>query len=183
MTEIIGGESNTGRIVLDWQAYFYQFVEVHGPPIFLYDEDQSEVATELLFQDGWRYSAIDYQGPERPPPEDPRRLTSLKIRYWTEREATLRNEVNTMAGNMKALESWDETRSLPLQQRVIYQSQDELGRTKTVKGEVEDIDTSILHHRLEDKENQLRVAMGTLRTLKSTAERLNKQFKRGEDHE
>lgn len=142
----MNGDSTLGehgvKLVLDWRAYYYSFVEKHGEPI--------ELAGCLLFPDGWRYAKEDYQGPEYPPPEDPRELLELQLQYWTVKKATVESELKHTTNQMQALQGWQENRDLPLQQVLIYKTRDEEGKVRMQRGEPEDLDLSAFEVKCED---------------------------------
>lgn len=99
------------RVVLDWRAYFYKFVEAHGEPIV--------DGNVLLFQDGWRYSADDYAGPEYPPPKELQALLELQIRYWKRRRIIVRAERDRLDSTIQGLDELRKSRPVPLQRAVI----------------------------------------------------------------
>jgi len=130
-------------IRLDWKRYFHSFMEKHGEPI--------KYAGRLLFPDGWGYSATSYQGPEYPPPEDAGELGLLQLQYWIVMADRLWQEKKSLDNRIRALEQWQQTRSMPLQQRIIYQDRDDKRGTLLRKiGQPEPLDLSGLRRTLED---------------------------------
>ena len=124
-SELVEVEPN--RAVLDWKAYYDNFCKVHGEPIPVELEDvdaKFPVYTRVLFPDGWRYATTSYQGPEIPPPEDEKKLTQLKIQYWTERRLRDWKEAEGLKVHIQALEEWGLQRSLRLFEKVRYRDTD-----------------------------------------------------------
>ncbi len=148
------------KVCLDWKAYFDRFIEVHGEPI-VYQK------TRLLFSDGWQYSLASYQGPEYPPPELEKRLNELQLTYWQIYSKKIEDEANALHRQIVSLEEWQNTRELPLQQRVVYKTWDDDGKLTSVSFESEDLDleplrakyrdliniVQVCHENLDEKEN------------------------------
>lgn len=111
---------------LDWRAYFREFSALHGGDPVIYKG-------RLLFADGWTYSASDYQGPEWPPPDDPKALANLQRWYWGRRRTIVRHELFTLRESLLSLETAQRNRSAPLQQIVTVKVWNEgLGRDANV---------------------------------------------------
>lgn len=146
------------RVKLDWRAYFMNFCHVHGEPV--------EHAGRLLFRDGYRYSGVDYQGPEELPPEDPKRLRDLMVTYWTIRETKLKEDFVELGGHVRMLEEWQSHRELPLQQVVVYKERGEDGKVRLVKKEPEDLNLTGLKCKLTDLEILLEECKQQLSELK-----------------
>lgn len=98
------------KIVLDWKAYFLQFCQEHGEPI--------EYGNVLLFRDGWRY-AMEYQGPEYPPPPDHRELDILVMKYWLGRLRICNKLLGGYIAEKDRIIGLMGSHSLPLQQVVM----------------------------------------------------------------
>lgn len=71
---------------IDWRQYFLDFCEVHG-------KVPMELDGKLVFSDGWSYSCNDHRGPEYPPPEEPKELQQLLLRYWHRRRTAVELEL------------------------------------------------------------------------------------------
>lgn len=97
------------RIKLDWKAYFERFCEEHGEPV--------EHDGRLLFPDGWTYSATDYQGPERPPPDDPAEVSRLLRSYWSVRRDEVKKQLLALDVQLTDLDDLQRHKSLPLQRK------------------------------------------------------------------
>lgn len=157
MTRVIGAVGNRlmgerkgpgYRVQLDWRAYFYRFMEVHGEPV-VYQEDK------LLFSDGWQYTIRDYQGPEYPPPSDSKKLCSLKREYWELLQAKLKREYQKLKRQVKTLQEWQSQRDLPLQRRIVYEGRNDAGAI-SLMSETEELDLSSFSSKLNDFEYLLR---------------------------
>lgn len=107
----IGLEPNALEIEIDWPQYFRDFCEKHGQYPVLYN-------STLLFPDGYRYSASDYQGPEWAPPDDPTELNKLRQKYYSRRLLIVREEHRKMDGWLKDIINLQRNLSCPLSQRV-----------------------------------------------------------------
>ena len=162
MTQIVGA-SKVNPVRLDWKAYFYNFVELHGEPETQYNEEGQPY--ELLFADGWRYSAMDYQGPETKPPEDKRKLKQLQLVYWTQRSTRLQQEAENLERQIKTLGDWSEQRELPLQSVRTYRDRDDNGQVVLRRGEPENLDLTSLEDRLDDLTFLLQECTAELRKL------------------
>lgn len=98
------------RTSLDWKAYFLEFCKVHGEPV--------EYQTGLLFRDGWRY-AMEYSGPEYPPPKDHEQLDRLALVYWQTRHRLLSAALTKVLIEKERVDRIRADHSLPLRQVVI----------------------------------------------------------------
>lgn len=92
--------------ILDWHEYYLSFLQEHRDPV--------EYKGRLLFEDGWRYSALDEAGPEWPPPEDKGELRGLKIAYQRIRRGVVRTMAHTLRTRLRAIEGLQSGKSLPL---------------------------------------------------------------------
>lgn len=130
------------RVNLDWRAYFYKFCEVHGEPV--------QWKGALLFQDGWRYSATSYQGPEFPPLEDPVQNRKSMLRYWKIRHNIIRAELLRLRETVSGIESLQRNKSVPLQQKSAQHGKynQTLGR-REASVVVSDVDLTGARSRLE----------------------------------
>lgn len=116
-------QQNPANITLDWRAYFLDFMRVHGG-------DPVENEGLLLFQDGYRYSNSDYQGPEYRPPDDPRELFRLQRVYWTRRARMLRDEINRVMRILENYQGMQQTLSARLHEQAVVRDED--GRASLV---------------------------------------------------
>jgi len=142
-------EGGSNRIVLDWKAYFSKFVDWHGEPVLYEPDDGSDQEGFLLFADGWRY-AVDYQGPEFEPPEDPRMLSALQETYWLVRKRGLQRELTAIQRQIKWLEHRQELTEIPLQQKVCYRKQTTEGGPVVTVSETRDLNLVDVKYRAED---------------------------------
>jgi len=139
------------RVRLDWLAYFKKFVEAHGEPEEVDPVDTEEGITlysRLLFPDGWRYSNFDYQGPEFPPPDEPA-LSNLLLLYWRQRRSRLLKEHRELWDHINGMANWADLRDQPLQQRVVYATENEEGKRVMVT-EVGDMSLEGLKSKADD---------------------------------
>ena len=145
MTRLVGGLTqggNQARVKLDWQAYFYGFLHTHGESV--------KYEGRLLFRDGWGYAPDNYQGPEYTPPKDERELRRLQTAYWTIYKKRLEDELLVVSRQIDTLRDWQESRSLPLQQRIMYVDRDSNNNPVAKIGPTEDMDLSGLQRKEGD---------------------------------
>lgn len=69
---------------IDWKSYYDEFSRKHGG-------HPEEYGGRFIFRDGWAY-ALDYEGPEWPPPKKRKDLLSIQAAYWSLRCSRLRIE-------------------------------------------------------------------------------------------
>ena len=115
--ETIGDSVNAQPSIyveMDWQQYFKDFCEVHGKYYVVYKDEW------LLFPDGYRYSAQNYEGPEIPPPTDPHLLIELQIFYWERRRRIVLLEHRRVKEYKRELIELQDTRSVQLSRRVSF---------------------------------------------------------------
>ena len=94
---------------LDWRAYFRRFCREHGGnPIDLGDV--------ICLPDGWTYSRSRHEGPEWPPPPEPR-LTALLVRYWETRLGIVSQELTYLEHARLGLRDAMVQRSAPLMRK------------------------------------------------------------------
>lgn len=129
------------EVEIDWEAYFKSFAEAHGKWPVLYNNGTDD---SLLFQDGWRYSAYSYDGPEYPPPTDKQQLDTLKRYYWERRYKIVRNEARELEIEITRLSNLQHSKNQPLPQRVTYR--DDEGHNKVATSQ---INFRILNQRLD----------------------------------
>lgn len=141
---------------IDWSQYFRDFCEVHGKYFVVYKNDW------LLFQDGYRYSAQNYEGPEIPPPLDPNELRDIQVFYWERRRRIVRLEHRRIVAYKRELEELQSVRSARLSRRVIYR--DDEGKTVNTSAP---LDTSILDRRIKWLENDIQECITKLYELKN----------------
>lgn len=108
------------EIQLDWEAYFIEFCNKHGKYPVVYGKEKQL----LLFPDGWTYDAINYEGPEYPPPKDKYQLARLQFYYWSRRYRIVKLELITVESDLNYLTDIERSKSLPLQQVIEYQTED-----------------------------------------------------------
>ena len=94
------------EVILDWREYYLAFRQEHGDPV--------QYMGRLLFADGWRYSALDYAGPEWPPPEDEANLRGLKIAYWRLRRSVVSAKADTLQIKLRAISGLQSGKSISL---------------------------------------------------------------------
>lgn len=97
-------------ITPNWPAYYKTFSRAHG-------DNPVEVGNRILFRDVWMY-AMDYAGPEWPPPADPIELLKLQREYWKRRRDKLKSRRDAMAASLQSLVELQQGKSLPLQHSV-----------------------------------------------------------------
>lgn len=122
------------KTVLDWRAYFIEFCKVHGEPV--------EYKTGLLFRDGWKY-AMEYAGPEYPPPSDHEELDTLVVAYWTIRHKQCKIAFDRVYVERQRIEGLKGNHSLPLRQVTIIGKGQERRRLSS------ELDTKPLDDRLK----------------------------------
>jgi len=116
-------QQDPSNITLDWRAYFLDFMRVHGG-------DPVENEGLLLFQDGYRYSTSDYQGPEYRPPDEPHELYRLQVIYWAKRARMLRNEIARLIRVLENYHGMQQGLSARLHEQAIVRDED--GRASLV---------------------------------------------------
>lgn len=131
MTTIEQAPQPSVKIKLDWRAYYLKFKELHGDPV--------EYAGRLLFPDAWMYSKTDYSGPEWAPPASAKWRHRLQYRYWAKRRLIVTQELVTLKEELLHVTSHQQRCSAPLQQSIVYTTEDDEGRKKMVRatGDVE----------------------------------------------
>lgn len=122
------------KTVIDWKEYFLEFCKVHGEPV--------EYRNGLLFRDGWRY-AMEYSGPEYPPPADHEQLDRLVVTYWTSRLRMCKRSFDRMYVERQRIGLLQSQHSLPLRQVTI------VGKGQERKRLVSEFDTRQLDDRLK----------------------------------
>lgn len=114
-------------VTIDWKATFEAFVERHGGlPV--------KHGGRLLFADGWEH-ALDYRGPEFPPPRDDtdegkEALARLRWQYQVLKRKALIMERDWLEGMIGAFDEAQRLRSAPIQRRVRLDERDEFGNAK-----------------------------------------------------
>lgn len=127
---------------LDWEAYFQEFSRRNGgDPVRI----NMGGVIRLLFRTGWGYGT-KYEGPEYPPPEDPRKRHSLVRFYWRTRKAALVEIQGQLSESVSSLQAMQSSRSVPLQVREIMWD-DQQHKPVTRSG---DIHLGRLYERLEN---------------------------------
>lgn len=104
-------------VELDWEQYFHDFCEAHGKYPVVHNDD-------LLFPDGWRYSAYNHEGPEHAPPTNKNELDTLLTFYWERRYKIIRNEARDLEHFIEQLKVIQRAKDRPLLQRVTYKNDD-----------------------------------------------------------
>lgn len=142
------------KVRLDWKAYYLRFCEIHGDPV--------PYKNQLLFQDGWQYSNMDYAGPEYPPPEDVKELRVLALAYWKVRAKLIYRKLAQVKAKLVSVTNLQSQKSLPLQCPIIYWD-DETGRRRVRKPDEarsRDVDTEsmLVEHREGVKNLELDLA-------------------------
>jgi len=101
--------------VIDWKAYYKDFCSVHGGDPVLYGQDtETGQGGYLLFRDGWKYDRSSEQGPEYPPPEDPKsRIKLIKV-YWSIKLRVLEEEYKVFRSHLVDLVRLQQRRSASL---------------------------------------------------------------------
>ena len=122
----------TTDVEIDWEEYFKEFCKAHGQYPILYND------VDLLFHDGWRYSASNYEGPEYPPPTDKTELNYLLLVYWKRRYQIVKLEYDGLEYSIAQLKEIQRHKDRPLYQRVTYQ--DDTGKQVTTSQRL-DLDT------------------------------------------
>lgn len=157
--ETIGDNANTQPSIdidIDWVQYFKDFCEVHGKYFVVYESDW------LLFQDGYRYSAQNYEGPEIPPPTDPAQLIQIQVFYWERRRRIVRLEHRRVVNYKRELEELQSVKSAPLSRRVTFRDDD----GKIVNSNTR-LDLSILERRIRWLESDIQECILKLYELKN----------------
>lgn len=147
------------EIHLDWKAYFYRFLEVHGEPIV--------DGSMLLFRDGWTYEKSRYQGPEHPPPTDAPKLNALKQHYWKTLKKKLECEIGQKEKELDKYKKWDASRALPLQERITYKSRNDKDMI-TLVSETREMNLSPLLSKIKDLQYLLEECEENLTLLDSS---------------
>ena len=93
------------KLVIDWEGYFENFCEVHGP-----DPITDPSRNYLLFQDGWRYHSTRPSGPEFPP-DDESHAVALKKQYWTLRIGKAERELEYLKARISTLRNLQDSLS------------------------------------------------------------------------
>src|SRR6185295_16041100 len=110
------------RVRVDWRAYWKEFSRQHGDfPV--------KWRSRFLFRDGWTY-AMDYPGPEWPPPTDERELARMVRAYWLLRKRAVRAEWWAADCELRDLRNLQATRSLPIMHSSVWIVRDEAGTPK-----------------------------------------------------
>lgn len=97
-------------VELDWYAYYQKFLELHGEPV-VYGSLQ-------LFEDGYRYG-MAYEGPEYPPPENPKELKVLKAAYLKLRMQEVDAQREILRPQLETLRITATNRGAPLMHIVV----------------------------------------------------------------
>lgn len=129
------------EVVLDWRAYFKRFCEQHGG-------NPVSHGGRLLFGDGWSYSSTDYMGPEWAPPVDAEERKILLTAYWTRRRDIVAAEHASLTKTFEGLRRDALLRSVPLQQRILFQEENAEGKM-VVRQQAVDLDFGAVQLRLE----------------------------------
>lgn len=163
------------QLSIDWRAYFLRFCAEHGEYVEIdwTESDRYPRCTKLLFADGWRYGALDYQGPEYPPPKERDKLLKLQVEYWRIRKAKTEAEWKKLDNMRDSLLNWQATRSLPLQASVVYPDRTETGKEILRRSKPEDLDLSGLKIRLEELSYLLAECTERLEELTSDLQRIS----------
>lgn len=125
------------EVEIDWEKYFRDFCEAHGKYPVMYEDT-------LLFPDGWRYSAYDYEGPEIESPTDETFLKELKHYYWERRFKIINKELDSLSYFIAQLKNVERDKDQTLSQRVTYKNDDGHYVSKS-----EPINYKILNQRLD----------------------------------
>lgn len=130
------------KIVLDWRAYFYNFCKEHQEPIPYHNV--------LLFRDGWRY-AMEYEGPEYPPPANHRDLDVLVMKYWIGRLRICNGALVKAIAERDRITRFMSNHSLELQQTV-YVDYGDKRQKASVPLDFTPLDEKIKWYRTDAKE-------------------------------
>lgn len=137
---------------IDWKATFYAFCEAHGGlPV--------KHAGRLLFPDGWGY-ALDYRGPEYPPPRDAEgnpdeeALLHLRIAYCREKRRLLRFEVAHFGDLVSSFDDMQKGRSVRIQSMRKTDDMGATGNPQWASGDAED-EISLIRSRLKWARSEL----------------------------
>ncbi len=145
------------KIKLDTREYYKKFSQMHGGHPIIYKEKQ-------LFADGWTYSLSDYQGPEWPPPTDPKELREMQIAYWLVRWNRARKELLVLRGRLNALQGLQAAKSAPLQMTIVEQDQDTGKKYNTTSDLNLKVFDSVIHW-LEQEESEANAKLTELRNV------------------
>lgn len=143
-------------VLIDWQQYFRDFCDTHGKHFVVYENDW------LLFPDGYRYYALNYEGPEIPPPVSPDERTKLLVFYWERRRHICQLEYRRVTEYKRELQELQQTRSAPISKRVSFK--DDEGKIVNTTAR---LDMSIIDRRLKWLENDILEATQELESLKN----------------
>lgn len=141
---------------LDWTAYFKAFCAQRGSTPVLVDHE-----TRLLFSDGWMYHPTKHDGPEYPPPTNPRIRRRLQRKYWRVRKNIILYEMNEFRQEVKYLTEVQESRSAPLYHENVYW--DEQSQTRVTNSVLVNIGN--IKSELEGLQEQLKTCDEELRKL------------------
>ena len=136
---------------VDWKSYYDRFVVSHGG-------EPEQYAGRQLFRDGWSY-ALDYRGPEWPPPSDPKELKWVVGSYWSLRSQRLQIEATLVKRSIENYKDAQEGRSQPLYYKYVTKDSD---RVKIQSGP---IDLDILESRLRRIKMKLQECQVNLESL------------------
>lgn len=150
------------KLRVDWRAYFKEFMGAHGDPV--------KWGQRLLFRDGWQYSALDYAGPEFPPPIDLRELRQLQREYWKRRHLEVKAHYDVWKQQVDNLIQLSHQRgALPLSFRVrVYD--EAKARMITTNAP---LDMPLVEQRLESLKQMLVEAEEQLELIGADKERAN----------
>jgi hypothetical protein len=135
------------QVRLDWKGYFLNFCKAHGEPI-VYNN-------VLLFRDGWTY-AMDYKGPEYPPPSDHQELDRLVTSYWLSRLRVTKGFLAQAISERDKYVLLSKSHSLPLQQTMVI-TEGEHRRTVTSPFDLTPLDERIRWFRQDLQECEMRL--------------------------
>lgn len=114
------------KIRFDWRAYYEEFKRLHGG-----DPVPTHEGQRWLFRDGWMYAGYSHQGPEYPPPTDPRELILLQREYWKSRLVKLERERDDTANTIYKIKQLQAIHNAPLQ-HVVREIDDVTGKPQRV---------------------------------------------------
>lgn len=136
---------------IDWEAYYKEFVAVHGQPIPVRSKDGDKVGW-LLFPDGYRYG-LKPEGPEMPPENEKRRLAYVRL-YWTKRKQIITEELNTLLQDIRKLAELQANLSAPLMLSEARMAEDDDGKLRPVLVSSE-VDWDLLFEKAQDLKQDL----------------------------